>query len=256
MVLPLVFMVTGSLRPPGQPPSRTPELLPQNATVASYDLAFETVDLARQIVNSLIVAGIAVPLTVIVASSAGFAMTRLSRRVATLLQAASLLALMVPATALLVGRFTIFRTLHLTNTFVPLVAPALIAMSPFYVLLYYWSFRRLPGELFDAARLEGMGLTGMWFRVAMPLVRPITVAVAVLAFVLTWNDFLDPLIYLSDADRFTLPLGLRLLAQLDRSNQPVFLAGAVVATLPVVGAFLYVQRFFLGESRGAGWLGR
>ena len=80
----------------------------------------------------------------------------------------------------------------------PLVAPALIGDSPFYVLLFYWSFRRLPRDLFDAARLEGLGPLAIWWRVALPLVRPVAVAVGVLAFVFSWSNFLDPLIYLFD----------------------------------------------------------
>ena len=76
----------------------------------------------------------------------------------------SFAALMVPVTALLVPRFTLFRWLGLTDTWVPLVAPALMGLSPFYVLLFYWSFRRLPPELFEAARLEGMSPLAMWRR--------------------------------------------------------------------------------------------
>jgi multiple sugar transport system permease protein len=123
------------------------------------------------------------------------------------------------------------------------------------VLLFYWSFKRLPPELFEAARLEGLGPLAIWRRVAMPLVRPVTVAVAVLAFVFTWGNFLDPLIFLSDQERFTVPLGLRALSVLDPTNFPLLLAGSVAATLPVVLAFLYVQRYFLQEFRDAG-LGR
>jgi multiple sugar transport system permease protein len=196
----------------------------------------------------------AVPLTVLFASWAGFAMTRLSRRATGMLVALTLVTLMVPLTALLVSRFAIFRILRLTDTYVPLIAPSLLGTTPFYVLLFYWSFRRLPAELFEACRLEGMGPVATWRRVAMPLVRPVTVAV--LAFVFTWSNFLDPLIYLFDERKFTVPLGLRSLATLDRSNYPLFLAGAVAATAPVIGAFLYVQRFFLQEFRGSGWLGR
>ncbi len=213
-------------------------------------------DLPRYTLNSLVVVAFAVPLTVLFASWAGFAMSRLPRRTAGVLVAVSLIALMVPVTALLVSRFAIFRTLGLTNTYVPLVAPSLMGTSPFYVLLFYWSFRRVPAELFEAARLEGMGALQIWRRVAMPLVRPITVAVGVLAFVFTWSNFLDPLIYLFDQEKFTVPLGLKSLAQLDRQNYPLLLAGAVTATAPVVGAFLYVQRYFLHEFRGSGWLGR
>ena len=92
-----------------------------------------------------------------------------------------------------------------------------------------------------------MGPIATWRRVAMPLVRPVTVAVAVLAFVFTWSNFLDPLIYLFDERKFTVPLGLRSLAALDRSNYPLLLAGAVTATAPVILAILAAQRFFLRE---------
>ena len=255
-LLPLVFMVSGSLRRPGLPPPRAPELVPADPTFQAYERAFELVDLARYTLNSLVVAAIVVPLSVLVASWAGFAMTRLPPRHVRMLVAASLVALMVPLTALLVPRFAIFRALGLTDSYWPLVAPALLGFSPFYVLLFYWSFRRIPAELLEASRLEGLSPLRTWWRVAMPLVRPVTVAVAVLAAVFTWSNFLDPLVYLFDEDKSTLPLGLRSLAQLDRQNFPLLLAGAVTATAPVVVAFLYVQRFFLQEYRGRGWLGR
>jgi multiple sugar transport system permease protein len=255
-LLPLYFMLSGSLRQAGLPPPRTPELVPSPLAWGNYDRAFELVDIPRYTLNSFIVVAFAVPLTVLTASWAGFAMTRLSRRWAGILIAVSLIALMVPLTALLVPRFVIFKNLGLIDTYVPLIAPAIMGTSPFYVLLYYWSFRRLPPELFEAARLEGLGPLAIWRRVAMPLVRPVTIAVAVLAFVFTWNNFLDPLIFLFDQEKFTVPLGLRALSVLDRTNFPLLLAGSVAATLPVILAFLYVQRYFLQEYRGAGWLGR
>jgi multiple sugar transport system permease protein len=255
-LLPLFFMVSGSLRQAGLPPPRSPELVPSPLAWGNYERAFELVDLPRYMLNSLIVVAFAVPLTVLTASWAGFAMSRLPGRWAGALIAVSLIALMVPLTALLVTRFAIFKQLGVLDTFVPLIAPAIMGTSPFYVLLYYWSFKRIPSELFEAARLEGSGPLATWWRVAMPLVRPVTVAVAVLAFVFTWSNFLDPLIYLFDQEKFTVPLGLRALSTLDRTNFPLLLAGSVAATLPVIAAFLYVQRHFLQEFRGTGWLGR
>ncbi len=197
-----------------------------------------------------------VPLAVLVASWAGFALVLVGRRTRLVLLVVSFTALMVPVTALLVPRFTLFRWLGLIDTWVPLVAPALLGLTPFYVLLYYWSFTRLPPHIFDAARLEDLGPYAMWRRLAMPLVRPVTAAIALLAFIASWSNFIDPLVYLFDSDRFTLPLGLRSLSVLDRTNYPVLLAAAVVATAPVVAVFAVAQRFFLHEDRGAGWLGR
>jgi multiple sugar transport system permease protein len=255
-LLPLWFMVSGSLREPGTAPPRTPELVPEPASTRSYELAFDHVDLARHTFNSLAVAALTVPPAVLVASWAGFALLLLAGRSRAILIGLSFAALMVPVTALLVPRFTLFRWLGLTDTWAPLVAPALLGLSPFYVLLFYWSFRRLPSELFEAARLEGTTPFFMWRRFAMPLVRPVTVAIALLAFIASWGNFLDPLIYLFSSDLYTLPLGLRQLSVLDETNYPVLLAAAVVATAPVVVVFVVAQRYFLHEDRGAGWLGR
>lgn len=253
---PLVLMLSGSLREPGLPPPRTPELVPDPVVLSNYERAVDLVDLGRATVNSLLVAAVAVPLSVLVASWAGFALVRLPRSAARALVAASLVAMMVPLTALLVPRFAIFRTLGLTDTLVPLMAPALVAMTPFYVLVYAFAFRRLPPDLWDACRLEGLTPLRTWRRVAMPLVRPVTAAVAALAFVLSWSNFLDPLVYVYDRDLFTVPLALKSLAQLDPTNYPLLLAGAVIATVPVVLVFLFAQRWFLHDYRGAGWLGR
>jgi multiple sugar transport system permease protein len=255
-LLPLWFMVSASLREPGTAPPRSAELVPSPATTESYERAFELVDLGRHTLNSLIVAALTVPLAVLFASWAGFALLLLAGRARAVLIGVSFAALMIPVTALLVPRFALFRWLGLTDTWAPLVAPALLGLSPFYVLLFYWSFRRLPRELFDAASLEGMTPFAMWRRLAMPLVRPVTIAIGLLAFIASWGNFLEPLVYLFDADLYTLPLGLRSLSVLDRTNYPILLAGAVVATAPVVLAFAIAQRYFLHEDRGAGWLGR
>ena len=245
---PFVFVLTGSLREPGPPP-RTPDLLPWPLTFGNYPAAFDLVGLLPKIVNSLIVAAVAVPLAVLVASAAGFGLARLPRRPRRIVAALTIAAAMVPTTALLVGRFGLFRALGVTDTLLPLMAPALLGESPFHVLFYLWAFRRISPEVFDAARLEGLGEIGVYWKVAMPLVKPITLAVAVSSFVDLWGAYIEPLVYLSDPDLFTVPMGVSMLANLDPSNQPLLLAGAITAMAPVVGVFLVVQRRFLGQLR-------
>ncbi len=243
-VPPLLLLVSGSLHQPGRPPPPTPDLVPDPTSLDGYRNAIEIGGLIRATANSLVVAAVAVPASVIVASLAGFALVHLTRRATGLVVGATLLALMVPATVLLVPRFALFRWLGLTNALVPLMAPALLATSPLYVLVYYLAFRALPRDLYDACRVEDLTLVQTWWRVGMPLVRPITAAVAVLAFVLTWSNFLDPLVYLYDRDRFTAPLALRSLATLDPTDFPIFLAGAVLATIPALVVFGLAQRRF------------
>jgi len=251
-----VFLVLGALREPGAPPPTGLEVLVPQLSLAGLERAFGLVDLGRQLVNSGVVALLAVPLTVLVASWAGFAATRLSPRGRRVVIGGSLLALLVPLSALWVPRFVIFSKLSLIDTYVPLVAPALMATSPLYVVLFYWSYSRLPRDLVDAARLEGLGLLSIWRRVAAPLVRPTTFAVGALAFVFHWSNFVDPLLYLNDPDLFTAPLGLRQLKDLGATDFPTLLAGSLVVTLPAALAFGAVQHRFLSDVRASGWLRR
>lgn len=236
-VPPLLLLVGGSLRQPGLPPPPRPELVPDPISTQGYTEAMALGGLLHASLNSLAVVALAVPISVLVAALAGYALTRVSRRITGLVAAASLGALMIPATALLVPKFAIFRALGWTDTLVPLVAPALIGTSPLYPLVYYLAFRALPPDLLDACRMEDLSPMQTWWRVAMPLVRPVTAAIAALTFVLTWSNFLDPLVFVYDRDLFTLPLALRSLATLDPTNFPVFLAGAVLATAPALIVF-------------------
>jgi multiple sugar transport system permease protein len=253
---PLSFLVTGALREPGVLGTDGFPLIADPVSLASLERAFELVPFGRQLMNSLIVAAIAVPISVLVASLAGFGMVLLAPRPRRLAVGLSLLLLMVPLAALWLPRFVLFRSLGVVDTYVPLIAPALLGMSPFYVLLFYWSYRRIPRDLLDAGRLEGLAPFGLWRRVASPLVRPTTFAVAALAFIVTWGNFIDPVLFINDPDLATLPLGLRSLAALGPTSFPVLLAGALVATAPAVLAFILVQRRFLQNTREAGWLGR
>ena len=255
-VLTPALLLVGALHAPGTPPPRGFDLLVPEPDLGAFTRAFELIDLERQLVNSLIVALVAVPLTVLVASWAGFATTRLSPRWRRAVIAGSLAALIVPLSALWVPRFVLFSELSLIDTYLPLWLPAATATSPLYVLLFYWSYRRLPPDLVDSARLAGLGTFAVWRQVAAPLVRPTTFAVAALAFAFHWGNFVDPLLYLNDPDLLTAPLGLRQLRDLGPTDFPVLLAAALVVTLPAAVAFGLVQRRFLSDTRAAGWFGR
>lgn len=128
----------------------------------------------------------------------------------------------------------------------PSIAPALLGVTPVSVLLFAWAFGRVPAPLFDVCRLEGLSPVRTWWAV-VPLVRPVLLAAALLAFLATWGDFLSPLIYLFDQRLATLPLALRELTALDPPDAPLLLAGAVVASVPAVvavgaGAWLIDRR--------------
>lgn len=244
---PLWFLISGSLRPVGLAPPSGIELLPTAPTLDSYGRLPELIPLGLYLRNSLIVTGIAVPLTVLVASLAGFGIRLLSPRWRRIAIWASLVTLMIPVTAVWATRFEIFRIAGVTDTHLPLIAPALAATTPFFVLIYTWSFGGVSDAQLGAARLEGASTWRVWRTIALPQAKPATLAVAVLAFALHWGNFIDALLYLQSQQRFTLPLGIRFLQLLNPTDWPLLMAGCVVITLPAVGVFLLAQRLFLDD---------
>lgn len=255
-VLPLIWMFAASLRQPGLPPPRTMEWLPDPLMWSNYVRVFQTLPIGRYILNSLLVAGAAVPITLVTASLAGFAMAQLNRRGQDRLIILSVILLIIPTTAVWLARFILFRGLGLFNTHAALIAPSLMGSSPLFVLLFFWSFRRIPPELYEAARIDGASLLNIWWRVALPLSSATIVVVSILTFLLYWGDFVTPLFYLKSQTLYTLPVGLRQLQELDRTNWPLLLTGSVIMTLPAVLLFTIVQRFFLPENRLSGIYGQ
>ena len=230
---PLALVLLGSLRPTGTPPPTGIELIPDGASLANYRRLFETPGLVRQVVNSLLVAALAVPLGVLVASWAGFAIARLPRGAAVLLIALTVLAATIPATSLFVGRLVVFRVAGLTDTPVPLIAPALLGVSPLLVLLFGWSYHTIPRATYDLARESGLGPLGTWWHVAMPLRGDVAVVAGAVAFIVSWGNLLDPLFYVYDERWYTLPLGLASLTELPPTDQGLMLAAATIAIAPV-----------------------
>jgi multiple sugar transport system permease protein len=255
-IVPLLWVAAASLRQPGLPPPRTIEWFPSPISWSNYWRIFQLVPLASYTLNSLKVVAVAIPLTLLTASWAGFAIAQLPARPRNILVVCAIVLRMVPSAVLWLPRFLLFGQLHLLDTFWILVVPALMGTSPFFVLLFYWTFRRIPRELFESARLDGAGMLLVWRRIAMPLAKPTITAVAVLTFTDYWSDFIQPLLYLKSESRYTLPIGLRVLQQLDQTNWPLLMAAAIIMTVPVIAMFLIVQRYFWPEGRLAGMAGR
>lgn len=251
-VLPLLWMVANSLRQPGLPPSPTIEWWPTPPAWANYREIFQIVPLAGYIRSSVWVGVWGVLITVVTASWTGFAIAQLPPVSRRWLVTLAVLLMMAPSSALWLARFVIFKQLGLIDSYGALIAPSIMGTSASFILLFYWTFRRVPLELFESARLDGAEAFHSWWALGLPLARPTLVAVSVLTFMHYWSDFIDPLLYLKSESRYTLAIGLRILQQLDMTNWPLLMAGSAVMTMPVVVSYLFVQRFAWMEGRLAG----
>lgn len=246
-LLPLYWIFTASLRPIGLPPPTTVEWLPASPTLDNYPIIFDLVPMARYLRNSLIVVAVAVPMTVFVASVAGFALSQETDLWRRRMLVFSVVMLMIPGASVWIFRFQILRWLGLLDSLGALIVPAFAAGNPLYVLLFFWSYRRVPIEIIESARLEGASAWLIWWRLVRPLVHPTAVGVTILSFVMYWSDFVSPVLYVFRTDLYTLPIGLQLIKQLDPTNWPLLMSAAAVMTLPVVILFVILQRSFLND---------
>lgn len=240
---PLAFVFLGSLRPIGTAPPVSIHLVPPGAGLSNYGELLGNEAFRRGASNSLLVAAIAVPLGTLVASLAGFAIARLPRRAARVLLGLTLAAAVIPASTLFVGRLVLFRISALTDSPVPLIAPALVGVSPLLVLLFAWSYHTVSDDVYDLAREAGLGPFRTWWAVAMPIRIPVVGVAAAIAFMVSWGNLTDPLLYVYDERWYTLPLGLASLAQLPSTDHGLLLAGAVLAIVPVLVTAFLIQRF-------------
>lgn len=246
-LLPLWFLVSGSLRPLGVPPPQGVELLSPAPSLESYRRLPLLLPVATYLRNSVVVVAVTVPLTVGVAALAGFGIRLLDGRRRRTAVVACLALMAVPVTAVWATRFEVFRVAGIVDTLLPVMSTALMATNPFFVLVYAWSFAGIADSQFQAARLEGASNWRIWRAIALPQARDATLAVAVLAFTFHWGNFIDGLLYLTSQSRLTLPVGLRTLQLLNPTDFPLLLAGSTLLAVPSVVVFGLAQRVLLDD---------
>jgi ABC-type glycerol-3-phosphate transport system permease component len=246
---PFIWIVSSSLKPQAYifrdvSPLSWRTFLPTSATLSNYSSAFSTEHVGQALVNSAIVSCSQVVLTVLLAVPAAYALTRLRFRGRGLLFTLIFITFMVPADVLILPLFQIASRLHVSNTlpgvFLPFVA------SPFALFLLRQAFRDIPRELDEAALIDGASHLRIMTSVIVPNVKPALATLSLMTFLFSWNAFLWPLIVIESPSRELIQVAIAINTVPGELPNwgPVF-AGAVVAVLPVLILFLFVQRYFI-----------
>ena len=240
---PLGWMVSASFMPTGEANSVPPRFLPSHATFEHYIALFTRMDLARHFLNSALVTVLATVLSVLINSMAGYAFAKLRfgsrERIFRLLS----FALVVPAQVGMLPLFLLLREFGFVNTYVGVLVPYLASVLGIFLIRQY--ALGVPDELLDAARVDGAGELRIFFTIVVPVIQPILVTLAAFTFLSAWNDFLWPLIILSDNARYTLPVALANLAGEHVQDTELMMAGSVLTVLPVLAVFLVMQRSYI-----------
>jgi multiple sugar transport system permease protein len=241
--LPLLWMLSASLMPTGEARSLPPRLLPSQPTLDHYRDLFSRLALGRALGNTLLLASLITGISLLCNSMAGYAFAKLRFRGRSRLFALLLATLVVPPQVTVLPLFLEIRGLGLVNSFAG-VAVAGIA-TVFGIFLVRQFALAIPDELLDAARLDGASELRIYWTIVLPLLRPILVTLGVFTFLSAWNDFMWPLVVLTDESKYTLPLALANLSGEHVQDTELMLAGAVVTVAPVLLLFLAVQRHYI-----------
>jgi len=246
-VFPTYWMIVSSLKPITEIFANPPTLWPARPTSDGYTTAFAFQPFARQYFNSVYIAVVVTVVTMLTSSLAGYAFARIRFRGQNVLFLFCLLGILVPSEVTIVPLFQMFQKLGMVNTHWPLLLVTSIgAPSVLATFIMRQFFIALPVELEEAARIDGLGRPGIWWRIAMPLARSALAAVAIFTFLHAWNLYLEPTVYLSNPSLFTLPEALT--HYVDPYSGPMWnvqLAAATMTAVPMLVVFVIAQRQFV-----------
>ncbi|MDB5044179.1 MAG: transporter, permease component [Deinococcus sp.] len=256
-LLPLLWLFISAFKPTSAIFGSPFDLQVSALTTTNFAQVFADYPFARQYFNSLYIAALVVPLTAAMAATAGYAFARLQFPGRDLVFILSLLAMMVPSELTAVPQFVLFSRLGLTNSHLPVIVLQIFsATGAFAVFLMRQHFITLPRELEDAGRVDGLGTLGVFWFILLPLSRPALATAAIFAVLNSWNDYFNPLIYLSREGLLTLPLALqRFTDPLGGVYWNLTLAAGVLVALPVLLAFVLAQRQFIESLAASGTKG-
>ncbi|GAA1430607.1 carbohydrate ABC transporter permease [Microlunatus lacustris] len=247
MLYPLLWMLVSSFRPT-EVIFRSPGLWVNDLITTNYTEGWNALNnpFGHYLLNSAIVVVGAVAGNLLSCSLAAYAFARLKFRGKTLWFSIMLVTIMLPVHVVMVPQYILFNQLGWINTFIPLVLPKFLATDAFFVFLMVQFIRGIPRELDEAARIDGCGHGKIFLRVMVPLMGPALATTAIFTFIWTWSDFLTSLIYLTDPDKYTVPVALRsFLDSTSGSNWGAMFAMSIVSLVPIFLAFLFGQRFLV-----------
>jgi len=226
-------------------------ILPQDPTMVNFTDAFEKAHFGTYFINTFLVTVLAVPLNLLFCSLAAYPLARMNFKGRGIALALIISTMMVPFQLYMAPLFQIAGELGLRNTHLGLVI--LQVATAFGIFLMRQAFLRVPKELEESAHLDGANKFQVWLLVALPLVKPTLITLAIYTFTFTWGDYLWPLLNTTESSMYTLSIGLAQLSQnFDGSNMKLISAASILTTIPTLIIFIWLQKYFVsGQTDGA-----
>jgi len=244
----MLWMISASLMPTGEASTYPPHILPSQVTFEHYHALFTRLNLGRYLLNSALIAITVTVISLAVNSMAGYAFAKLRFRGRDRLFGVLSAGLILPVQVAMLPLFLLMKQLGLINSYWGVIIPGLASIFGIFLIRQY--ALAIPDDMLDAARIDGASEMRIYRSIVLPGIVPILATLAIWTFLATWNDFMWPLIVLSDESHYTLPVALANLVGEHVQDTELMMAGSVLTILPVLLVFLFLQRYYIQGVMG------
>ena len=249
-IFPFLWMISSSFKFEADVLEFPFHLIPEKVNTSNYQKVWQTKSFPIYYKNSIFVTLLTVLGDLCLTSMAAYSFARLKFRGRDVLFSLYLSAMMVPTQVLLLPKYIIFGKLGITNNHLALILPGICSIFSIFLLRQF--FMTIPQDLSEAAKIDGAGYFRTFIQIILPLAKPGLVTLVLISTIWSWNDYINPLIFLSDDKLFTLTVGLQRFQESNSSNYAVIMAGTVCAILPVVILFIAFQKQFVQSVASSG----
>ena len=245
MMMPLIWMLSSSLKLETRVFEYPPRLIPEPARFANYVDALTYKPFHLYLRNTVFLVTMNEIAVLFTASFCAYGFARVDFKGRSFWFTVLLAVMMLPGIVLMVPSFVIFSRLHWIDTFLPLVIPPFFGGGAFNIFLLRQFFRSIPEDLADCARIDGCNEFGIYARVMLPLAKPALTTVAIFTFIGAWNNFMGPLLYFNSSENYTVSIGLAMFRSVMRTRWDLLMAASAAMTLPMIIVFFAAQRYFV-----------
>ena len=241
-MVPFVWMISTSLETRGALMSIPIEWVPEHPTLDAYLTVFERFPFFQTILNSLFISVSYTVLTLLSASMAAYAFTKIRFRGSGLVLGLYLATMMIPTQVTMIPLFVVMNQLGLINHYASVILPSIF--KPFAVFMLVQQMRTIPGDYLDAAKIDGASTFRIYRSVMLPLCVPTLATLSITTFMESWNDYLWPLLMLTDRAKMTLPIALSTLNGQYNTEYNVLMAGSLISMIPILLLYIFAQKYF------------
>jgi multiple sugar transport system permease protein len=250
VVAPIAWMAVAAFMPAGQAQKAPPVLWPQPWTLDHFRQLFSRLNLGRCFLNSLFVATAITACSLVLNGMAGYAFAKLRFSGRDKIFRGLMTALVAPLQVGMLPLFLMLKQIGAINTYWAVILPSMASIYGMFMVRQY--ALSVPDSLLDSARIDGAGELRIFFLIVVPLIRPVLATLAIFTFLSAWNDFMWPLIVLTDGETYTLPVALAILSTEHVQEAELMMAGTLVTLLPALGVFAVLQKqLIVGIMGGA-----